>query len=514
MSSLVFHSVSFAYDTSVGGLFSRLRFGIAEGWTGVVGENGSGKSTLLRLACGELEPRQGSITAPDARVYCPQPTDEAMPETEAFLASDDGEAYAIRALAGVDASWAERWGTLSHGERKRLQLATCLWLRPDLLAVDEPTNHLDESARATVVRALRAYRGIGLVVSHDRALLDELCSHVLLVSPPCVTLRSGGYTTAVSAARAEQDFARREREAIRADRRRLEEEMAARRVHVQKRETAKSLRGAARCDHDAREKARAARDRDHGSGKSLRQLEGRIQQARAKEGALATPAPRSLGVRLHSRPSERPILVRVPAGGLALGSARQLAFPDLLIRSTDRIALTGPNGAGKSTLVRHLVSLASESVGAGRILYIPQEVPRDASARLLDDARRISGEALGRAMQWVHRLGSDPRRLLASRAPSPGEVRKLCLALRMADEPHLIVLDEPTNHMDLPSIECLESALSEQTCALVLVSHDRTFLEALVRDEWKIVPDEPYPARLSVVPQELRPPIADGASSV
>lgn len=90
-------------------------------------------------------------------------------------------------------------------------------------------------------------------------------------------------------------------------------------------------------------------------------------------------------------------------------------------------------------------------------------------------------------MTMVSRLGSRPESLLQTQLPSPGETRKLLLALGMAREPYIIVMDEPTNHMDLPSVHCLETALAECTCALLLVSHDRRFLRRLVTLEWRII---------------------------
>jgi macrolide transport system ATP-binding/permease protein len=337
-----------------------------------------------------------------------------------------------------------------------------------------------------VLRALRTYRGIGLLVSHDRDLLDELCSHSLFVSPPSVRLRAGGYTAATEATQAEVEAAREERRRIQETRRRLEREAQERRSRAQKAEQARSSHGMDPKDHDARAKARVARVHDSGSGKNLRQLEGRIRQATERASTLSTPSRHDLGIALHSRPSDRNAVIRLAAGSLPLGPERRLEFPDLLVQPQDRIAVTGPNGGGKSTLVRHIVT--GLTLPAERVLYIPQEITAQASSELLLEAKRLPRERLGAAMQWIYRLGSDPERVLASRVPSPGETRKLLLAVRMVDEPHLILLDEPTNHMDLPSIECLESALRQTTCALVLVSHDRRFLEALATLEWSMAP--------------------------
>jgi len=121
--------------------------------------------------------------------------------------------------------------------------------------------------------------------------------------------------------------------------------------------------------------------------------------------------------------------------------------------------------------------------------YVPQEIDVGQSRDLLDQARQLPASQLGHLMNIVSRLGSRPDRLLASDEPSPGETRKLMLALGMVHTPHIIVMDEPTNHMDLPSIEAVETALSDCPCALLLVSHDTRFLQRLTQTTWHISPD-------------------------
>jgi len=485
MASIVFKDVSFAYDASRDGLLSHVSFGLSEGWAGVIGANGTGKTTLLRLACGELSSKVGRIDRPGLTAHCPQRTDEPMEEFRSLLESVDGEAYRIRGRLGIEDDWLDRWETLSHGERKRAQIGTCLWMRPELLAVDEPTNHLDREARRLVGDALQTFRGIGLLVSHDRELLDRLCGHVLFVAPPTVTLRSGSYTTAMGELRLETERAREARTRARKDRKRLEREAAARRVHVQKAEKKKSLHGVDPRDSDARAKAYAARNTDGQSGKRLRQLEGRLEQAAERETSIDVTRPEDLGIELQGSVSSRNALIRVTGGRLPLGEGRSLEFPDLIVQPTDRIALVGPNGSGKSTLIRHLV--ADLDLPEGRVVYIPQEIPVDRSIDALARVRSLPPDLRGRALAWVSRLGSDAQRLLESELPSPGEVRKLILARHLAFEPHLVVMDEPTNHMDLPSIECVETALADFAGGLLLVSHDERFLGALTTIRWRIV---------------------------
>jgi ATPase subunit of ABC transporter with duplicated ATPase domains len=157
----------------------------------------------------------------------------------------------------------------------------------------------------------------------------------------------------------------------------------------------------------------------------------------------------------------------------------------------DRLALTGRNGSGKSTLLRHLT--AHLDLPAERVIFMPQEIEAAAAAHLLQEVQTQGPEALGHLMTLVSRLGSRPKRLLATAQPSPGETRKLQLALGLLRAPHLIIMDEPTNHMDLPSIEALEDALRSVRCALLLVSHDLAFLERTTTSTWRIEPDPGRP---------------------
>ena len=114
---------------------------------------------------------------------------------EAFLEDDDGQAYALRGRLGIECDFLARWPTLSHGERKRAQIGTALWQAPSVLTIDEPTNHIDGDARALLLESLKRFRGVGIIVSHDRELLDELCRHTLwLDGQP--KLIPGGYSKA------------------------------------------------------------------------------------------------------------------------------------------------------------------------------------------------------------------------------------------------------------------------------------------------------------------------------
>ena len=497
--TLSFDKVSFAFPGMAAPLLRGLPVHLGSGWTGIVGANGCGKTTLLRLASGELEPADGTISRPASALYVVQRTDDPPEGMAEFFASSDAEAWQARVDLGVEDDWEERWDTLSHGERKRLQIAIALWRAPGLLALDEPTNHLDAAARAVLLAALRRYRGTGLLVSHDRELLDDLCAQCLFLVPPDATLRPGGVTQGMeqdrreqTSARAQDDAAKHAAERLRAaaqERREEGERMAAK--TKAKTKDAKHNKW----DHDGKAERNLAKltGKDAWAGKQSAALAKRAAKAQASRAAFHVRKEFATGFWLEDADvSRRNFVLRAPAGELPLGPGRTLSYPDLEILPTDRIALTGPNGLGKSTLLRALAPRFN--VPAEHLVLVPQEISAEESARVLAEAKKLPDDRLGDVMTRFSRLGSRPGRLLESAQPSPGEVRKLLLALGIARGPHLIVMDEPTNHLDLPGILCLEDALADAPCAMLLVSHDERFLARLARRRWAL--SEPTPGRV------------------
>jgi ATPase subunit of ABC transporter with duplicated ATPase domains len=169
-----FDSVSFGYETMTEPLLHELAAGFGMGWTGIVGPNGAGKSTLLKLACGRLEPTGGHAMIPGDALYCEQRTDAVPADLPPLLRSPDAAAWEVRGRLAIGDDWDERWESLSHGERKRAQIATALWREPLILAVDEPTNHLDLPSIECLESALAQCRCALLLVSHERWFLERL----------------------------------------------------------------------------------------------------------------------------------------------------------------------------------------------------------------------------------------------------------------------------------------------------------------------------------------------------
>ena len=174
--------ISFSYPDSAETLFDGFSatLGGTASWTCVAGANGCGKTTLLKLIAGMLLPLSGAIKCGSA-VYCAQNSTELPDNTYALFWDADNETRRFFSLLGIAADQLDRWETLSGGEKKRVQIACALAERPSVLLLDEPTNHLDAVSKELIVNALKSFNGTGLIVSHDRAFADMLCTATLYV---------------------------------------------------------------------------------------------------------------------------------------------------------------------------------------------------------------------------------------------------------------------------------------------------------------------------------------------
>ncbi|CAM2800927.1 ATP-binding cassette domain-containing protein [Rariglobus hedericola] len=498
---LALQSVEFAHPGMTAPLFTDLTVQFPSGWTGIVGPNGAGKTTLLKVVTGELAVQSGSVHRQGLALYVAQRTDEPPEMFEDFIWAPD--ATVLKARLRVSEDWPDRWSTLSHGERKRAQIAVALWREPAVLALDEPSNHIDADARRLLLLALTEFTGIGLLVSHDRALLDELCTQCLIIDPPDAVMRPGGVTEAMEQQDSEEKSARHADDIMRRTENRLRDEAQRRRVVAEQKSAAS--RGSKQIkipinDHDGRAQRNLAKmsGKDAYAGKMVAQMNQRAGKVATQRSETTLKKRYETGIWVDGASyMPRDFLLRLPAGSLPLGGGRHLNFPDLEIGGTSRIAITGANGLGKSTLINHL--LAHLQLPEEKLVSVPQEISAEDSRVLLEAVKRLPNDERGRVMTTISRLGSRPARLLESALPSPGEVRKLLLAIGIVRGPHLIVMDEPTNHMDLPGIMCLEGALVDCPCAMLLVSHDEEFLKKITAIEWHLSRDGTGDTRLEIV---------------
>ncbi|WDF75101.1 ABC-F family ATP-binding cassette domain-containing protein [Novosphingobium sp. KACC 22771] len=497
-------------------LFSGLTLHVGREHIGVVGRNGCGKSTLLRAIMGKVPLHAGALslagsvglleqivtpgeeTAAEAlgirdslarldRIQTGAGSEQDFAEADWTLPQRLHDALAEAGLPMVDLR--RPLASFSGGERTRLAIARLLIARPDLLLMDEPTNNLDEDGRAAIASLLENWRGGALVVSHDRALLEGM-DRIVALSPVGVSVHGGGWSSWVT----QRDAARTRAEA--------EVEEAERQIRAARREAQNARERQARRDRQGRAYAasgsapkillgRRRENAQNSAGRAHSHAEERIEaKAEAHRTARAhveviTP------LRLDIPPCH------LPPGRLALSfeNIDWFAGPRPIIhglsfamRGAERVALTGRNGAGKTTVLRLAAGLAAPA--GGRIerpvpfALLDQTVSLlDREASLVDNMRRLNPaldeNGLRAALaRFAFRNTQGDRRV---RDLSGGECLRAGLAcvLSAIPAPQLLMLDEPTNHLDLESIEVVEHVLRAYDGALLIVSHDAAFRDAV-----------------------------------
>ena len=494
---LALSRVTYTHPAAQDPILNNATIAFPQGWTGLLGDNGCGKSTLAKIACGLLKPDSGTVSGNLLAAYCPQEADEA-PTILADFALDFGrEARSLRKRLSLTDDMPWRWDELSFGERKKLQIACSLWQRPDVLAVDEPTNHLDCEARAQLTGLLASFTGVGILVSHDRELLDALASRCASFEASGargethIVIRPGGYSQASSQAKRERMTAIDERKRAKDHLARLSAEREQRAQEAARADARRSKRGLDPKDKSARAKIDLAvvSGQDGARGKLLRQMDGRMAAAQDRAAATFVPKRYDGSLFLNAEPSSRKTVLHIPADRIPCG-AGTLELPELFVGNTEHIGIIGPNGAGKTTLLDHIRELlARDGAEGGRrlsVLDIPQEPSPGQREHILGNIRRLSPIDRGRVLSCAAQLNSEPDRIMEGATTSPGELRKLMIAHGLLNAPSLIIMDEPTNHLDLHSVEALEQALAQFGGALLLVSHDHAFQRACTNITWEI----------------------------
>lgn len=506
-----------SYSTPDGrSLFDNLNLAFGSERTGLVGRNGVGKSTLLRLVTGELTPRSGSIAIGGRLAVLRQIVSPPPDMTIADLFGiRDGLALLDRAEAGeadlsalAAADWMlptrleaslSRLGlsvgpytplvALSGGETTRAALAALTFDQPDLLLLDEPTNNLDRDGRRAVADLLVSWRGGAIVVSHDRELLESMDAIVELSS--LGASRYGGGWGAYRARKAVELAAARH-DLDDAERRLSGERQAAQaQAEKQARRAGTGARKAARGDmpkivagglERKAEETRAADARL--AERRLAAATSAVQEARGK---LEVLAPFSVSLPSSGLVTDR-LVFRLDQVSVGYDTRTLIGGLSLEVRGPERIAITGPNGSGKTTLLRTITGDLFPSSGTidRRVdfAFLDQRVSLlDETATIRDNFRRLdpgAGEETCRASLARFKFRADAA-LRAVGSLSGGERLRAGLAcvLGRSRPPQLVILDEPTNHLDVESIETVEAGLRAYDGALLVVSHDEAFLEAI-----------------------------------
>ena len=480
---ITLNNVSYSYPGSTQTVLDGVCTVFPVGWTGIIGNNGCGKSTLARIATGMLAPDSGTVSPRGLVVaYCEQDATIPPDRLEDFACSWEQAAVRLRVDLGVDDDWPWRYDTLSGGQQKRLQVAVALWENPDVLIMDEPTNHVDVLTRRAILRALAGYRGVGLLISHDRELLDALAGQCLCFEGTRVVMRPGGYTQAREQAACDMKTVQRQRRDVKREAARIQAEAARRHNEASKSGAKRSARHLDAKDHDGKGRIKLAvyTGKDGVAGKLSSRMDARLEKARQTLEEAHVDKQYAGDIWMDAEASPRKVLVRMEAGEQTQGE-HCLRIPDLAVGNTEHIGIAGVNGSGKTTLLTALMRKAPDDLST---LFIPQEIGSELAARIMASLHEASPGERGRVLSIVAQLNSDPDRILDGDELSPGELRKLMLAQGILCHPVLIAMDEPTNHLDVGSIEALERVLVAYPGALVLVSHDERLLEKTTDFRW------------------------------
>ena len=532
---LTAHHLRKSYDTNL--IFEDVSFSIQPGErVGLIGPNGSGKTTLLRILAGIEAPDQGSVALTPSSLkigYLAQgfelppeltlgevlrqatgdleEAEVALERLAAALAAEPGrgdlqagydaalkrlEAYnlaqrrraasVLDALGLADVPEEQSVGSLSGGQKTRLSLALVLLGEPQLLLLDEPTNHLDIAMLEWLENWLAGFPGSALTVSHDRTFLDRTVSRILDLDMETHTLReyTGNYTAYLEQYLAERlrqmaaykdqtyDIRRMKRDIARTKQQSLRVELA----------TTSRQPGVRRI---AKKVARKAKSREKKLDRFLSSDE-RVGKPKAGwQMKLAFEEPEHLGQDVFT--SEE----------LAVGYASRpalLSGLDLSIRLGARIVLTGPNGSGKTTLLRTMAGFLEPLSGgmrlgaSVRLGYMAQEQELlDPGQSALEALREVAPLGETEARSFLHFFlfeGDDPLRPVGSL--SYGERARLALALLVAQGCNFLLLDEPINHLDIPSRTRFEQALSNFEGTVLAVVHDRYFIERFATQVWVV----------------------------
>ncbi|GLC89528.1 ribosomal protection-like ABC-F family protein [Lysinibacillus piscis] len=444
---------------------------------GIIGRNGAGKSTLLQLISGILLPTEGQIRwLQDKHIaYVAQ---ELAQFASTDMTTDEVDLLAKWHVPDVE------FAALSGGEKLKMRLAEGFARHAKLLLLDEPTNHLDEQSTALLMEQIRHYTGTIIVVSHDRYFLDEVATSIWSIEDQKLIAHSGNYTSYMAA---------REQRRLAQQRAYDKQQKNIARVEAQVQElTTWSQKGHAEStkQEEFKEYHRVKAKRLDSQVKSKQK---RLANELAKERVEAVVPDEEIRFTLgtNQRVGKRFLELK----HVTKSYQQRLLWRDVHLTAQfgDKIAIVGANGSGKTTLLRVILG-QEEAEGevwkspAANIGYLTQEVfdlPLEQTPAQYFHRETFAEQ--GKVRNLMKNLGFTAAHWTATIGEmSMGERVKCKLMAYILEDKNVLILDEPTNHLDLPSREQLEKTLSHYRGTLLVVSHDRYFLEKVTNSVWEV----------------------------
>jgi len=430
----------------------------------LVGRNGSGKSTLLKIAAGDVQQDDGArFVEPSATVrYLPQEPDlsafaTTLAYVEAGLAPGDDPYRAQYLLNALGLTGAENPKTLSGGEGRRAALARVLAPQPDVLLLDEPTNHLDLPAIEWLQDELNAMRSAMVLISHDRRFLSDLTRATVWLDRGITRRLEKGF----GAFEAWRDEVLEQEER---DRHKLDRQIVREEHWIRYGVTARRKRNVGRLERLAGLRQERRDQRRVTGSVNMQASEGRVS------GALVVEAEN-----ISKAFGDRPIVTD---------------FSTRILRG-DRVGIVGPNGAGKTTLINMLTGLSQPDSGTIRLGAALELAMLDQGRARLEPTTRLKDALTGGGSDTIH-INGEPRHVVGymkdflftpEQANTPigrlsgGERARVALARALSLPSNFLVLDEPTNDLDLETLDLLEEMVSDYSGTVLVVSHDRDFLD-------------------------------------
>ncbi|WP_022764904.1 ribosomal protection-like ABC-F family protein [Butyrivibrio sp. XPD2006] len=449
------------------------RFYLYEGEkVGLVGINGAGKTTLLKVLSGSIEPTHGKVSQ-----YC---TPFYFEQFGDGLSYDDADYSEAGKLGVSDQLWQEN---VSGGENTRIRLSQLFSSQRAVAFLDEPTSNLDSAGVELLKKRLSEIETL-VLISHDRALLNAVCDRIVEVSFGELNFFDGNYDDYLEQKALLKKSQYAEYENYQAEKKRLQG------VYLQKKAKAKSVVKKPKNLTSSEAKAialcgnRKPEDKARSLEKSAENVLKRIEHMEVKEKPKEEPVARP-DFRL-TNPPKNPIVIR--GEHLTFGYGDKLIFDDadFIIKNGAKVALVGDNGAGKTTLIELIDKRDGVYVVPGaKIGYARQNMSQiDMDKTVLENVRDVSIQKESIARIILARLLLTERDIRKKASDlSGGERMKLSFAMLFVSDVNFLILDEPTNYLDIPSIEALEKLLMEYEGTLIFVSHDKTFVEHVATEK-------------------------------